>query len=148
MNRNDLIYPSSEMAARFHKLPAPNADIAASLAAARTACDELQKYITTWPGWLFARGDVAVGGAGDESPLIITDKSLTGRGGPSFRLQPRRQRCVAAGRGSGRADAHHGEVLSSSLHRSTRQAKGKPVVIWRNPTVSFRAGSAVERPLR
>ena len=27
--------------------------------------------------WLFARGDVAAGGAGDESPLIISDKSLT-----------------------------------------------------------------------
>ena len=102
MNRPGLAYPSSEMAARFHKLPAPTADLKASTAAAHAACDELQKFITSWPSWLFARGDAAYGGAGDESPLIINEKSLkvegthhftflrggrapTGRGAPAAR---------------------------------------------------------------
>jgi len=76
MNRSDLLYPSSEMASRFHKIPAPTADLAGSMAAARVKSEELQKYLTSWPSWLFARGDAAFGGAGDESPLIITAKSL------------------------------------------------------------------------
>lgn len=140
MNRKDLMYPSTEMAARFDKLPAPTADIAASLTAARAACGELQKYLTSWPGWLFARGDAAYGGAGDESPLIINEKSLKveathhfvynvlGRGG-------------FAGRGKAAPQPPPASVkfyLFASPVNPT--AKGKPVVIWRNPTVGFRAG--------
>ncbi len=36
----------------------------------------LEKFVTSWPSWLFARGDKAVGGAGDESPLVFTDAAL------------------------------------------------------------------------
>ncbi len=143
MNRRDLAYPSSEMAARFHKLPAPTADRKASLAAARAACDELQKYLTNWPGWLFARGDAAYGGAGDESPLIISEKSLKvedhhhflynrgGRGAPPGRG-------AAGGRGVPAAPTVGRVYLFASPVNPI--AKGKPVVIWRNPTVSFRQG--------
>src|SRR5262249_18099924 len=76
VNRPDLIYPSSEVASRFRKLPEPTADVAASMDAARKGGEALQKYLTTWASWLFARGDAAGGGAGDETPLIINDKSL------------------------------------------------------------------------
>src|SRR5260370_35190558 len=70
---------------------------AASVPAARTACEELQTFLTNWPSWLFGRGDIASGGQGDESPLVFNDKSLKaelthhfnynrgGRGGPGGR---------------------------------------------------------------
>src|SRR5262249_15696309 len=73
MNQPGLGYPSSEVAARWKKLPAPLADPKASEAAARAGCADLQKFTTTWPSWLFGRGDAAVGGAGDESPLVFND---------------------------------------------------------------------------
>ena len=103
MNQPSLGYPSSEMVARWRKLPAPaGGDHAAAVAAARTGCEELQKFLTTWPSWLFGRGDMAAGGAGDESPLVFNDTSLKaeathhfnfnrgGRGGGG-RGQPRRR---------------------------------------------------------
>ena len=133
MNQPGLAYPTSEMAARFHKLPAPTSDVKASTEAARAACDELQKYITTWPGWLFARGDQAYGGAGDESPLIISEKSLKVEGTHHFLFN-------RGGRGGGRgAQAAPGKIYLN-VASVNPAAKGKPVVIWRNPTVAFRTG--------
>ena len=57
-------------------LPAPTADVPASIAKTRAGCDALYKALTTWPSWFFARGDLAAGGAGDESPLVFDDTSL------------------------------------------------------------------------
>ncbi len=137
MNRSDLLYPSSEMAARFQKLPAPTSDIAASVAAARAKSEELEKYLTRWPGWLFARGDSAYGGAGDESPLIINEKSLRVEAAHHFVYN-------RAGRGPGRGAAPPPSPTSLKFYVFASPvnpaAKGKPVVIWRNATVSFRAG--------
>lgn len=140
MNRADLLYPSSEMAARFHKIPAPAADAAESVKAARAKCEELQKYLTTWPSWLFARGDAAVGGAGDESPLIITAKSL--KVDAAHRFVYNRINRGAGGRGAPAATVPAPSAVKFYLFASpvNPAAKGKPVVIWRNPTVSFRAG--------
>src|SRR6185436_6865272 len=63
MNKPALGYPSSEIAARWHKLPAPEAGDKNNLAAVRAGCEEIQKFLVAWPSWLFARGDVAAGGA-------------------------------------------------------------------------------------
>ena len=142
MNRPGLAYPSSEMAARFHKLPAPTADVKASLASARTACEELQKFLTTWPGWLFARGDAAYGGAGDESPLIISEKSLKVQGTHHFAFNRGGRGGGAGGRG---APAGPGKIYLN-VASVNPTAKGKPVVIWRNPTVAFRQGGAGRGP--
>ena len=76
LHQPSLGYPSSEVAARWRKLPAPSSD--GKEASARAQCDDIQKFLTTWPSWLFARGDIASGGAGDESPLIINDATLKG----------------------------------------------------------------------
>lgn len=143
MNRPGLAYPSSEMAARFHKLPAPTADVKASEVAARAACEELQKYITTWPGWLFARGDAAYGGAGDESPLIISEKSLRVEAAHHFLYNrggrgPAGARGARGGTGANAAPATAKIYLFAAPVNPT--AKGKSVVVWRNPTVSFRQG--------
>ena len=143
MNRSDLLYPSSEMASRFHRLPAPTGDIAASIAAGRKSADELQKYLTSWPGWLFARGDAAYGGAGDESPLIITEKSLRVEAAHHF-VYNRVGRGPGGGRGGRGAPAPGTPPTAVKFYLFASpvnpQAKGKPVLIWRNPTVSFRAG--------
>ena len=131
VNRKDLGYPSSEIAARFHKLPEPGA----GEKAAREGCADLQKYVTTWPLWLFARGDAAVGGAGDESPLIINDTSL--------KVEARRHfQFLRGGRaGGGRGAAIGGPaVVYVNAAAVNPTAKGKPVVIWRNPTIGFRNG--------
>ena len=141
MNRTDLMYPSSEMAARFHKLPEPRTD----LAEVRKACDRLQRYITTWPGWLFARGDAAYGGAGDESPLIINDKSLKVDATHHFVYNSGGRGFSSGGRGAGGARGGNAAppaptttkfyVFASPVNPT---AKGKPVVVWHNAAVSFR----------
>ncbi|HEY1337313.1 MAG TPA: DUF1592 domain-containing protein, partial [Bryobacteraceae bacterium] len=128
-------FPTSVVAARWKNLPTPGADAKASEAAARKACAELEKYVTTWPLWLFARGDVAVGGAGDESPLIINEQSL--------KVEPSRHfRYIAiprGGRGGRGAPAAAGPL---KVYLNVAAVNPKPgsrtVVIWRNPTVAFR----------
>ena len=103
--------------------------------AARTGCEEMQKYLITWPSWLFARGDVAAGGAGDESPLEFSDNSLKVEAKHRFRF-------FRGGRGGGRGrGAPHGRPAKVYLNAAlvNPSANGKPVIIWRNPTVGFRA---------
>jgi hypothetical protein len=138
MNRHDLAYPSSEMAARFKKLPVPTNDSKASLAAGRAACEELQKFITSWPGWLFARGDAAYGGAGDESPLIISEKSLKVEGSHHFLFNRGGRGAPAGSAGRGAPAAPTVGKLYLNVAPVNPAAKGKPVIIWRNPTVAFR----------
>ena len=67
---------------------------------ARRLRRDLNKSLTTWPSWFFARGDLAAGGAGDESPLVFDDTTLkaepthryTYRVGRARRARPRRAR--------------------------------------------------------
>ena len=74
--RPDTGYPTRATVDGWKNLPAPTSDVSASLAKARAGCDELYKALTTWPSWFFARGDLAAGGAGDESPLVFDDTTL------------------------------------------------------------------------
>ena len=126
-------YPSRVTIERWHGLPVPSSDIQASVARARTECDSLVKSLVAWPSWLFARGDLAAGGAGDESPLVFDDTTLGvkpthayvyglnrrfGRGGP--RLAP------------GPWTVH---LSVDALHSSPNMT---PVVIWRNARVVLR----------
>jgi hypothetical protein len=131
MQRTDLAYPSSETAARFKKLPPP----ATAEADVRKACADLQGFVVGWPSWLFARGDLAVGGAGDESPLVFSDQSLRV-------VEKHRFNFVRGGRGGGGRGAPPTGPAKVFLNVAAVNpaAKGKPVVIWRNPTVGFRAG--------
>jgi Protein of unknown function (DUF1592)/Protein of unknown function (DUF1588)/Protein of unknown function (DUF1585)/Protein of unknown function (DUF1587)/Protein of unknown function (DUF1595) len=141
MNQKSLSYPSSEMAAQWHKLPVPGAgDPAATVAAARTGCEELQKSVTNWPGWLFGRGDQAAGGQGDESPLVFSDKSLGAEPVHHFNYN-------RGGRGpGGRAAAPAGPAkIYLNVASLNPSATGKPVILWRNPTVSYRKPGAPGR---
>jgi len=129
MNKPALGYPSSEIAARWRKLPAPDAE-GKNIAAVRAGCDEIQKFMVTWPSWLFARGDVAAGGAGDESPLEFSDRTLNVKSPHRF----------AYVRGGGRPGAPQTGPAKIYLNvQSVNPAMGdKPVIIWRNLTIGFR----------
>jgi hypothetical protein len=134
MNKTELGYPTSEIVARWRKLPAPLAREGAgdktTTATARAECNEIQKFIVTWPSWLFARGDVAAGGAGDESPLEFSDRTLNVK--PIYRF--------AYVRGGGRGPVQSGPAKIYLNVATVNPAMGeKPVIIWRNLTVGFRA---------
>jgi hypothetical protein len=136
MNSTTLGHPASEVAARWRKLPAPGADPQAGSEAARAACTEIQKYITTYTLWLFARGDVAVGGAGDESPLIINDKSLAVNASRQFTYN-------RGGRGGGAAALRNAPPpgpakVFLTVAAVNPDATGKSVVVWHNPTIAYR----------
>jgi hypothetical protein len=119
-------YPTSEVISRWRSLPAPNGDDGARTAAqVRTQCEEIQKFVINWPRWLFAAGELAAGGAGDERALVITDDALEAK--PSERL-----RYFQRIRGSGKATVHI-SVLPTDPNFTEPS-----VVIWRNATVQNR----------
>ena len=138
VNKPDTGYPTRETVHRWTELPAPTSDIAASLAKGRAGCDEIQKALTTWPSWFFARGDLAAGGAGDESPLAFDDETL--------KAEPRHQFIYAVGGRGGRgrgAPATPGPQKVHLLFTDVAPgASSTPVVIWRNPRVVTRAAPA------
>src|SRR5206468_3800925 len=105
---------------------------------ARTGCDDLQKFVATWPSWLFARGDVAAGGAGDESPLVINEAALKVQATHHF-AYARGGRGGGGGGGRGAPPAGPGKIFLN-VAAVNPSAKGKAVVIWRNPTIGFRQG--------
>ncbi len=143
VNRAPLGYPSREMVERWQAIAAPAGDVPAAVAAARAACDELSKYLTSWPSWFFARGDLAAGGLGDESPLVFDDKSLAvvpthhyehplagggrffgrGRGGPAPEVPTAPEKISVA------LDFTHLNPMPGV----------RPVVLWRNARVVTRA---------
>ncbi len=131
MNKPSLGYPSSEVAARWHKFPATEAG-------ARAASIDLEKYTTEWPSWLFARGDEAFGGAGDESPLVFTDEALKAELSHhfSYNAGPR----PGAGRGPMKAGTAVGVYMN--IAAITGDESIKPVVIWRNAKVLVRKAGA------
>ena len=129
VNKTSLGYPSAEVVARWRKLPAPGADAKAVEAQARAGCEELQKFSVTWPSWLFARGDVAAGGAGDESPLEFSDRTLNVN--PVHRF--------AYVRGGGRSGVQTGPAKIYLNLANVNPAMGaEPVVVWKNLTIGFR----------
>ncbi len=129
MNKSSLGYPTSEAVSRWRRLPAPEADDKTIAAKARAGCDDIQKFIITWPSWLFARGDLAAGGAGDESPLEFSDRTLKVK--PVHRF--------AYVRGGGRGPVQPGPAKIYLNVATVNPAMGdKPVIIWRNLTIGFR----------
>ena len=126
----------SEVAARFRKLPTTET-------AARAACDDLQKFVTTWPLWLFARGDQAVGGAGDESPLIINETSLKVLPKHHFAFNRIARRPLGA---TLEDPLTNPTKVYLNVESVTPSAAGKPILIWRNATIAYRKVGDPEPP--
>ncbi len=135
VNKPNTGYPTRTTIDGWTKLPAPTSDRQASMAKVRAECDELYKALTTWPSWFFARGDLAAGGAGDESPLVFDDTTLNvvATHHYTYLVGPR----FGRGRGAPAAPAGPSKVYLA-FTTVNPGASVKPVVIWRNPRVITR----------
>jgi mono/diheme cytochrome c family protein len=128
-------YPTRETVDRWKNLPGPTSDVTASLARARAGCDDISGQLTTWPSWFFARGDLAAGGAGDESPLTFDDTTL--RAEPTHRYTfPLGMR---GGRGRGASPSPGPSKVYLTFTGVNPTPGVMPVVIWRNARVVTRA---------
>ena len=142
VNRPDTGYPTRMTVDGWARLPAPTSDIQASIAKARAGCDDLYKALTTWPSWFFARGDLAAGGAGDESPLTFDDDSLEAVPTHHYAYTPGGR----GGRGRGAPGPTTGPVKVYLTFTDVNPGSGTtPVVIWRNPRVVTRAAAVPGR---
>src|SRR5215468_7531042 len=83
--------------------------------------------MVTWPSWLFARGDLAAGGLGDESPLEFNDRSLNVK--PVYHFA-----YVRGGRGPVQPGPAKIYLNVAAVNPAMSE---KPVIIWRNLTVGF-----------
>ncbi|MBL9201474.1 MAG: DUF1592 domain-containing protein [Opitutaceae bacterium] len=139
--RAALGYPARDMVARWREIPAPaGPGDAAALARARAVSGELAKQLTTWPSWFFGRGDLAAGGAGDESPLVFDDKSLAAVPGHTY-TYALGQRFFFGRGGRGAPPPAPGAPVRVVLNLANINplACAQPVVIWRNARVVTRA---------
>ena len=136
VNKADTGYPVRMTVDGWRSLPAPTVDVPASIAAARTGCDTLVKSLIAWPSWFFARGDLAAGGAGDESPLVFDDTTLNAEPAHSyqyrlgFRPGPRPL-----------PPAPGPWTVHLSVDTLSPASGVTPVIIWRNPRVVIRAAA-------
>lgn len=142
VNRPSPAFPSSQFIGRWKALGTPAGDRAAAIARARADCDALYKDLTTWPSWFFARGDLAAGGQGDESPLEFTDATL--RVVPKHRYLYRLGAPVFPPAPAGVKAVIFMPTLAGpwTMHLAFDNVNPlpgtKPVVIWRNPRVIIR----------
>jgi len=141
MNKATTGYPTRETVDRWMNLPVPTSDVKASLAKGRAGADDIYKHLTTWPSWFFARGDLAAGGAGDESPLSFDDTTL--------KAEPTHRYAYGLGARGGRgrgAPSTPGPSKVSLAFTNVNPGPGvTPVVIWRNPRVVTRAAAGAGR---
>jgi mono/diheme cytochrome c family protein len=125
-------YPLRVTLDAWKQLPVPGADIEAARASTRAACDEIVKTLVTWPSWLFARGDLAAGGDGDESPLVFDDTTLTATASHAFthHIGPRFLRF--------RPVPTPGPWRVSVAVDSLTPDAGAAVILWKNPRIVMR----------
>jgi hypothetical protein len=148
VNRTTTTYPSAGMIAEWRAFPAPGTDAKASIAKARASAEALTKKLVTWPSWFFARGDLAAGGAGDETPLLFDDTTLIAKATHSYtyglnrrfaRPAPGEPRPTGPQVGSGPWTVH---LTFDTLHKGG----GTPVVIYRNPRIALRTPATLPQP--
>ena len=139
VNKPGTGYPLRATVDGWAALPAPAGDATASVARARTGCDDLYKALSVWPSWFFARGDLAAGGAGDESPLVFDDTSL--------KVEPSHHYTYGVGNRGGRGRGAPAPVAGPvkvylTFADVNPRAGATPAVIWRNPRLVTRAAAA------
>ena len=126
-------YPLRLTVDAWTQLPAPTTDIEKSRAAARAGSDEIVKALVTWPSWLFARGDLAAGGEGDESPLVFDDTTLSATASHAFshHIGPRFVRFKPV--------PTPGPWRVSVAVDSLTPDAGPSIVLWKNPRIVMRS---------
>ncbi len=129
VNRRDPGFPTRAMVGRWQAIAKPTSDRNASLAKARAGCEELTKYLTTWPSWFFARGDLAAGGQGDESPLMFDDNALKAETSHHFAYELGKPPKLKSPRTAGPWKIY------LAVDSVNPDSSAQPVVIWRNPRV-------------
>jgi hypothetical protein len=134
LNKPNTTYPTRETVDRWTNLPPPSSDREASIGAARAGAVEIQAALTTWPSWFFARGDLAAGGAGDESPLAFNDETLHAAPAHEFAYPVG----VRSGRGRGGASSPGRQAVHLIFTDVAPGASARPVVIWRDARVVLR----------
>jgi mono/diheme cytochrome c family protein len=144
VNTPNTRYPARDTIDRWAKLPAPTADVAASIAAARAGCDEIYKALTTWPSWFFARGDSRGGRRGRREPAPVRRHVAQSRSQPPLHVSARpaggaRARCADdAGRtDEGLPDVHEHQSDSrrdagGDLAQSARRHATSTGGTWRS----------------
>lgn len=122
-----LGHPLKAAVERWERLPVPVAAAATGVTGlekqVRAECTEIQQFLVTWPSWLFARGDVAAGGAGDESPLEFTDRTLNVESRARFTFRPFN---IEGEKGRRRLKVY------LNVAAVNPQIPGAPEIIWRN----------------
>jgi len=141
VNRAGTGYPSRLTIERWQQLAAPSSDAQASVARVRGECDAIVKELVAWPSWLFARGDLAAGGAGDESPLVFDDTTLAAA--PAHEYVYRLNRRFGEEGLKIVPGPWPVQLSVTALHASPGSA---PVVIWRNPRLVLRAAPPLPAP--
>jgi len=141
VNRVGTGLPSRLTIERWQKLQAPTSDVPASVARARADCDALVNQLVVWPSWLFARGDLAAGGAGDESPLVFDDTTLAAL--PTHTYTYRLNRRFGE---DGPKLVPGPWTLQLSLDALHASPGGTPAVVWRNPRVVLREAPPPPEP--
>ncbi len=127
LHEPNLGFPTAEVVSKWKALPKPTAATRdAASKAARAGTTEIQQFIINWPRWLFAAGELAAGGQGDERALVLTDASIQVSPKTSIRFFTRRQR------GQKNASVH------ITLGAANPGAKQIPTIIWRNAKVRTR----------
>ena len=141
VNKPNTGYPTRVTVDGWNRLAAPTSDVNGSIAKARAGCDDLYKAFTTWPSWFFARGDLAAGGAGDESPLTFDDTTLKAE--PAHHYTYPLGNRPARGRGPAVIPGPVKVVLTFADVNPT--SGSSPVVIWRKPRIITRAAVPIGR---
>ena len=126
-------YPTSEVVSQWKSLPAPSgAGSSADVDAMRANCAEIQAFVINWPRELFAAGELAAGGAGDERALVITDESLAPAVKHKLSFTSR--------------DTDEKSGFYLSIVPVNPASSEKPVVVWRNPTIRVLRGDRSREP--
>jgi mono/diheme cytochrome c family protein len=146
VNRTGTGYPSADMIGAWQQFAAPTADAAASIARARSDADALTKKLVTWPSWFFARGDLAAGGAGDESPLLFDDTTLGAKTTHSYTYALNRRFGRPTPGQPPQPQVGPGPWTVHLTFDALNKGAGTPVVIYRNPRVALRTPASLPGP--
>ncbi len=125
-------YPTTEVVSKWRNLPAPDGS---NEKAVMAECEELQKFVINFPRWLFGAGELAMGGAGDERALVITDASIQVKPAEKMNFVQRMDRRnpdtatvhISIGRANPGAETDASVIFRNAQVRLTREDKSTPL---------------------